>query len=452
LHAPSAVSFRILLYVLIGVLFAGATVASAQVNQIFEEQGVSPRDTAMGNAFTGVANDYSAAFYNPAGLYQVRKTHFSVGYKYVQPALYLSMPTNYGLNFTDYPGTRMLTLGLASDLNFPRFLNPKITNRVFFGLAIGISNYLKSFSTYIAPEIPYFPRYADRLVSLLSIYASLSIRITDWLAVGVGMVPATSSRVSAAVITKTDLFNMRWRSDQAIISRTVTIAKPVVGVLFKPPAWWFRDHLSIGLVWRDEVLGNDGTGSSRAFTQLVFPDGTEYKDIPYADNPVYGITGFSPQQVAVGLGVYPIGGMTIAIDEVWKRWSRWRNFMGLHPDPPWEDTFQTRIGIEHVWRFNYMWLYSVAVRGGWYYEPSPAPDRPSDWNLMDNDKHVVSAGLGMEMGHLVGLFMAPVAVDIAYQQHILQERTDGNPGDDLFPRMRYGGYLYALSASATFKF
>ena len=442
--------FRACLVACLGLLLAAT--ASAQMDQVFEEQGVSPRDTAMGNAFSGVANDYTAAYYNPAGLFQVRKTQISVGYKYIQPVLYLRMPTAYGMNFTDYPNTRLLTLGLTSDLNFPRFLNPKITSRVSFGLAIAISNYLKSFTTYIAPEVPYFARYSDRQVALLSIYAGLSIKITDWLAVGASMVPATVTKLSAAVLTLTDLQHMKWTSRQAIISRSVTIAKPVVGVMFKPPVWWFRDHLSIGLVWRDEVQGDDGTGKSRAFTQLVFADGTSYKNIPYADNPVYGLTGFSPTQVTLGFGVYPIHGMTIAVDETWKRWSRWRNFMHLHPSPLWNDTFQTRIGIEHVWTFNYMWVYSVAVRGGWYYEPSPVPDRPSSWNLLDNDKHVVSAGMGMEIGHVLGFFTAPVTFDLAYQQHILQQRTDANQGDDLFPRMRYGGYLYALSASFTFKF
>ena len=433
-------------------LLLACPAAWSQSAQLFEEYGVGARDTAMGNAFTGVANDYTAAYYNPAGLAQIQQTQISLGYRFIQPQLYLSMPTDMGMDFTNYPSTRLLTLGVTSDLSFPRFLNPRITDRISFGLAIAVSNYLKSFTTYVNPTIPYFPRYNERPVALLSIYVSLSVKITDWLAFGIGMVPASDTDVDVVSITKTDLSEMRWTTTQGVVSRTITTVKPLVGVMFRPPVWWFREHLSIGAVWRDEVQANDGTGESRAYTHLVFPDGTEYKDLPYADNFVYGLTGFSPQQVVLGVGVYPFGGMTVAVDGIWKQWSAWRNFMGLHPRPRWNDTVQARIGVEHQWSFDYSWLYSLTARAGWYFEPTPVPDRQGDWNLLDNDQHVLSAGIGMEIGHIIGLFLAPVTVDLAYQHHLLTERRDPGAEGDSFPEMEYGGHLYGLSASCTFKF
>lgn len=443
--------FKLSIFFLLALVLT-ATVAFGQVAQLFEEQGVSPRDTAMGNAFVGVANDYTAAYYNPAGLFQVQKTHISIGYKYIQPQVYLRMPVDFGVKFADYPNTKLITIGLTSDLNFPRFLNPRITERISFGLAIAISNYLKSFTTYLAPSIPYFPRYGERMVPLLSIYASVSVKITDWLAAGVGMVPSTDTKVNVASITKTDLGKVEWKTTQNVTSRSATIARPLVGLLVKPPFWWFRDHMSVGLVWRDRVMAIDGSGHSTAYTHLKFPDGTEYQNLPAAVDSIYGLTGYSPQQVVFGLGIYPIKGMTIALDEIWKQWSGWMNYMEKRPNPRWEDTFQTRLGIEHQWSFAYSWLYSFSARAGWYYEPSPAPDRPSEWNLLDNDKHVFSSGLGMEIGHILGLFMAPVSFDLAYQHQLLEPRRDANSGDDPFPEIKYGGYLYALSASFTFKF
>lgn len=42
--------------------------------------GVFPRAQSMGNAFTAVADDSSAIFYNPAGLTQIKGTELAVGF------------------------------------------------------------------------------------------------------------------------------------------------------------------------------------------------------------------------------------------------------------------------------------------------------------------------------------------------------------------------------------
>ncbi|MFC1889196.1 hypothetical protein ACFL4G_05510, partial [Thermodesulfobacteriota bacterium] len=57
--------------------------ASAQTGLFFDEFGASYKAIAMGQAFTAVADDYSAAYYNPAGLTQI-KTIFenATGYIY----------------------------------------------------------------------------------------------------------------------------------------------------------------------------------------------------------------------------------------------------------------------------------------------------------------------------------------------------------------------------------
>ena len=51
----------------LGVLVLAAPPARAQVGSL----GIGSRAIAMGNAFTGVADDLSATYYNPAGLTQL---------------------------------------------------------------------------------------------------------------------------------------------------------------------------------------------------------------------------------------------------------------------------------------------------------------------------------------------------------------------------------------------
>ncbi len=44
--------------------------------------GVGSRSLGMGNAYTGVANDFSAIYWNPAGLAQLQSSEFSFGLTY----------------------------------------------------------------------------------------------------------------------------------------------------------------------------------------------------------------------------------------------------------------------------------------------------------------------------------------------------------------------------------
>ena len=57
---------------LLAVHVMTAASARAQTGQMLDEYGGSPKSIAMGQAFTGIADDFSAAYYNPAGLTQTK--------------------------------------------------------------------------------------------------------------------------------------------------------------------------------------------------------------------------------------------------------------------------------------------------------------------------------------------------------------------------------------------
>lgn len=98
-----------LLWLVIGA-FACA-VPSASLAQFPEDAlrfatpglGVGARALGMGNAYTGVANDYSALFWNPAGLAQIEHGEFSFGLShmiYKDQSTFLATPQSYTNNST----------------------------------------------------------------------------------------------------------------------------------------------------------------------------------------------------------------------------------------------------------------------------------------------------------------------------------------------------------------
>jgi long-subunit fatty acid transport protein len=57
-----------------------AQTSEEAVNLIDNQQGFGIRSEAMGSAYTGLADDYSAIYWNPAGLGLVKETEFTVGF------------------------------------------------------------------------------------------------------------------------------------------------------------------------------------------------------------------------------------------------------------------------------------------------------------------------------------------------------------------------------------
>src|SRR4026209_2734400 len=65
---------------IVALPLACAATASAQIGVSFNRTGSGARAAGMGNAFIAVADDGTAASWNPAGLSQLRKTEFSLVY------------------------------------------------------------------------------------------------------------------------------------------------------------------------------------------------------------------------------------------------------------------------------------------------------------------------------------------------------------------------------------
>jgi len=76
--------------------------ASAQTGLFFDEFGASSRASAMGQAYVGIADDPSAAYYNPAGLTQATSPfRFFLGYQFASPDVRARFPEGQENNFAD---------------------------------------------------------------------------------------------------------------------------------------------------------------------------------------------------------------------------------------------------------------------------------------------------------------------------------------------------------------
>ncbi len=131
----------------ITILLALPTIASAQFIDDAQRLampgfGVGARALGMGNAYSGVASDFSALYWNPAGLALAQMGEFSFGLSYLAPS---DASTFFGNQLTENAN--------ATNLNTLGFVLPVPVRRGAFSIAFGFtrqSNFTSgmSFSGY----------------------------------------------------------------------------------------------------------------------------------------------------------------------------------------------------------------------------------------------------------------------------------------------------------------
>jgi len=152
--------------VLAVLLVAWSGTGWTQTGQFLDEFGASCKSIAMGQAFTAVADDFSAAYYNPAGLTQLQSPMaLTMGYYYAKPrakAALESIPYRYDGDMPDeITGQRSSAgaiIGVASNLDIDSLVHAyPFFKRFAFGLVFWL-NVPNMLSYDVGPE-PYRPHF-----------------------------------------------------------------------------------------------------------------------------------------------------------------------------------------------------------------------------------------------------------------------------------------------------
>jgi len=215
------------------------------------------------------------------------------------------------------------------------------------------------------------------------------------------------------------------------------------GFLYKP-----LKTISFGLTYR----GNTPTrfkGTARAVglsngDVLSVPaaglTGTVQNTVVYAETRID-----HPEQLQLGARYLPGERLSLEVDLVWTRWSRIDGYTvsydskfldapALGPFNPgvtsefsprdWQDTTQVRIGME--WQVSKV----LALRGSYFYDPSPVPDGTMDFQWVDADKRTFALGAGLNFSR--------ISIDGVLQYTMSDGRRESN-GESVNLNGSYGG-------------
>ena len=391
---------------------------------------------ALADAVTGHAGGAGTLSDNPAGLADV-----------VSPTLLVAAQIGHLDLWMRRAGERRrsvarnvtgLTLALAAPLPGPPWLS-----RLRIGADVYLpAGHLLRIRAPVRRDEPGFPLYGDRLE-----------HVAATAGVGLALLPERLS-LGAAVTVTPDLYAPtagRYEPgrgegpDDAVVLQIERDLRMRTALLVGVRAQ-LTSGVSAGAAWRQAVL-----------CQAFGPNDTLAGAVSISDS-VDFFEFWAPEEVAIGVSASPGSDLTVLADLVWARWSDFRTVANQPALPAWSDVLVPRAGVE--------WtpVPGLAVRGGASFSPTPVPEQTGETNLLDSDRVVVAAGLGLDLGRLGG---PDVVLDLHLRHHRLLSREsvkdsaalpDADPElpgrqiDDLgFPSLAAGGGAWQAGVTLTLR-
>lgn len=409
--------------------------------------GLGSRIRAMGNAGTAIADDESAAWYNPAGLVSANGIIGEMGWMIEDPTLEID-GRDVGVETTEA-------------LEFGFVLPGKLFGaRVAFGGAFHVPDArVVRFLVQSRDKVQFalYSNASQRLAVLLPV----AVRINEWLDVGVGANVIGDNAGGVDFVIRQEGQGV---SEGSLEAAQLAVAAPLAGVRIRPLEGW-----EIGLAYRGEISIELDTPVVIHFDPLVIPPNPiPIIEASILDVSALTVTHFQPQQAALAVAWRPLEGLLTTAQLTWRGWSSYISPIpstktiltgGLAdllptlpefpvPDPNFHDTLEPAVGL--AWKALQTSWVDAELRLGYFFRPSPAPNQGGSTNLVDNPVHGVSGGLGFEIHTLEDVLRAPPRIDLSGGGQFLEERST-HKGDVADPvgSYRSGGRVLGLSISAS---
>lgn len=373
------------------------------------------RALSMGGAFVGLADDFSAIFWNPAGAAAIRARCLGFyGTDIIPSSTYKTAPAAPGLDFGPPVDARTKTshyLGGLAAYYLP--VSDKLTAGfgVYSPSGLGTKWKGENFAAVTGGEAYEW----SSKVGLVTFSPLLACKISDRISAGAALnlnYGMFSVKTHAGFLDGYDLGQYEEAANGWGFGATF-------GLLVRP-----GDTISLGLTYRTVSkvrLGGDAKISK--LSRIDYPDSSGInRDLTW------------PAWLAAGIAFRPAPRLTLTADYQWTQWSKvdkleadfkesvWKSLMSRQgrdvQEMSWSDRAQIRFGAE------YAVSGSLTARAGYYRDPSPAPDKTMNVLMPTYDFNVVTLGLGYGLKDLQLDFGVEFLKGAERRVDFLKTRTD----------------------------
>ncbi|MFC2142627.1 OmpP1/FadL family transporter [Acidobacteriota bacterium] len=370
---------------------------------------IGAKAMSMGGAYVGLADDFSAIFWNPAGLTNLSGQSFSFFGAAAFPSgtyeLDVYSPHQGSFNLVDAK-TRSGQLNFSGLISYFRSINDRIVVGVgVYSPANNRTQWEGSDFINFSPHATASNKWMSR-ISLIRIAPGVSYKVNDKLSIGAAFeinhgvfdIAMHSGRYLAPIpeppyFEDIDLGQYELNKSGWGLGLTV-------GVLFRA-----CDFLSIGAVFRSpSSMKLKGKATVTGVPRL---GDVLHLDLMQTDEARTEMTW--PMWLATGISITPIKNLTLTADFQWIRWSTvqsinidysdnfWQYLMDRKYKSEitmnWENVLQIRTGAE--WKIG-----DLSLRGGFYIDPSPVPESTLDIFFPGFNSKVITLGMGFKTKNL----------------------------------------------------
>jgi long-chain fatty acid transport protein len=412
--------------------------ASGARAQPMDTYGMGSRSIALGGAVTADVEDFSANYYNPAGIVRSGRLHIGVGW----------FGAAHDMHLDDLASNIDPVHGVVLGLNVPGRIDDF---RFGFGLGVHLNDQRVSRTRTLPRSRPRWEFYDNR-PHRAYLATHIAIQPWEWLRIGGGVSFLSYASNSLTIRGSIDFADAEHdsRLEHSLEGNLVTIRYPQIGIQVQP-----LPNLDFGVVYRGEFALDNTLVAEVGAENFEGPNATV---ITAGDTIVDGyfylftqsVNAYMPHQISFAASYDPIPEVHISVELTWLLWSLYRSPIGtsrvklnidIPPDAPgglgeieipvvpdllpvdanFSDRVVPRIGIE-------LTPYRAAdvvvqARVGYFYENSPAPEQMDFTNLVDTDRHAWSLGLGLDLLDLRPLLPGWLSLDAHFSYAWLPDRT-----------------------------
>ena len=443
-----------ILVALVAGVFAGHRAYANPIDYF----GFGARGIGLGNAMSALADDFSATYYNPAGLAVKDALQLELGYLMVSPSLELDGED------LDVNGVRGFQGGLV------------VPGQVFgrrLAVALGLHLPDERITRLRAlpeaqPRFVLYDNHPQRLVLTTSLAYEI---VPEIVSLGFGLTYLSDTQGRLTLNGLVDFQDAGGTTLQTAVDVDFKAVRYLsAGLLVRPTR-----ELRIGLAFRDEfdltldigvIVNGDIVLDGASETPVPLVEGARLEVVSQNSNL------FSPRQLVLGIAwsgfrdaASPRPCWTVTAELGWYQWSRFKSptaFLSTSLDagtlpisippnapplaPGFHDILVPRLGGE-LWLFDseHVELYA---RAGAYFEASPAPPQTGVTNFADGDKIGFGLGLSIGLKDLGEALARPLWLDLGASFIVMPERRH----EKLDPADPTGDYIssgtfFGLAAS-----
>ncbi|MEN8223179.1 MAG: outer membrane protein transport protein [Acidobacteriota bacterium] len=347
--------------------------------------GIGSRASSMGTAYVGLSDDWSAVFFNPAGLIQMEEKNLSLFVTNIMPSATYRFEM-MGITMADTEAT----VGSYPSGAFS-FFKP-LSDKMVAGISVYVP--AGAGAQWSGEDLALLtggtPLLWDSTIFMVSVSPAFAYKLGDKFSIGASLnFNYVSLKMKRPGGNGDSIPYFQYEEDLSSMAIGFTL-----GVMYRP-----SDILSFGLTWKAPVNANiKGTAKAPFLAAMGIP--TESEGTRSATWPTW---------IGAGIAVKPSDKLTFTLDVTYNNWGKlqeipiefenqyWK-LAGMEEGTAfglkWEDTIDVKLGAE------YKLSDTFALRGGFYTDKSPSPEETLNILLPSLHYSAVTAGFGYKTGKL----------------------------------------------------